>query len=49
MKNGLCFSGGGIKAYSHVGALKAMEERNLKFDMVAGTLWGIQVMKCMNY
>ena len=51
MKNGLCFSGGGIKAYSHVGALKAMEERNLKFDMVAGTSSGsiIAVLYALGY
>ena len=25
---GLCFSGGGIKVASHIGALKALEEKN---------------------
>ena len=25
---GLCFCGGGIKAASHIGALKALEEKN---------------------
>lgn len=34
-KKGLCFSGGGIKAFAHIGALKAFEERKIKFDMVA--------------
>ena len=29
---GLCFCGGGIKAASHIGALKALEEKNIKFD-----------------
>ena len=27
---GLCFSGGGIKVASHIGALKALEEKNIK-------------------
>ena len=40
MKKALCFSGGGIKAFAHIGALKALEEKNLKFDMVAGTSSG---------
>ena len=35
LKKGICFSGGGIKAFAHVGALKAIEEKNLKFDMVS--------------
>ncbi len=39
-KRGLCFSGGGIKAFAHIGALKALEEKNIKFDMVAGTSSG---------
>ena len=39
-KIGLCFSGGGIKAFAHIGALKAFEEKNIKFDMVAGTSSG---------
>ena len=40
MKKALCFSGGGIKAFAHIGALKALEEKNFKFDMVAGTSSG---------
>ena len=27
---GLCFSGGGIKVASHIGALKALEEKKYK-------------------
>ena len=27
---GLCFSGGGIKVASHIGALKALEEKKRK-------------------
>ena len=29
---GLCFCGGGIKVASHIGALKALEEKNIKFE-----------------
>ena len=53
---GLCFSGGGIKVASHIGALKALEEKNIKFDCVSGassgsiiaTLYALDiiVMKC---
>lgn len=50
-KNGLCFSGGGIKAFVHIGALKALEEKNIKFDMVAGTSSGsiIAVLYALGY
>ena len=37
---GLCFSGGGIKASAHIGALKALEEKNIKFDCVSGASSG---------
>ena len=37
---GLCLSGGGIKAAAHIGALKAFEEENLKFDCVSGASSG---------
>lgn len=40
MKNGLCFSGGGIKGAAHIGAIKALEEENIKFNAVAGTSSG---------
>ena len=33
---GLCLIGGGIKAAAHIGALKAFEEANIKFDCVSG-------------
>lgn len=38
--NGLCLSGGGIKAAAHIGAIKALEEANIKFDYVSGTSSG---------
>lgn len=34
------FQGGGAKGYAHVGALKAAEERGIKFTRVAGTSAG---------
>lgn len=40
MNLGLCLSGGGIKGAAHIGAIKALEEQNIKFDSVAGTSSG---------
>lgn len=40
MKLGLCLAGGGIKGAAHIGAIKAMEEENIKFDYLAGTSSG---------
>lgn len=39
MKNkiGLCLAGGGIKGAAHIGAIKAFEEANIKFDYIGGT------------
>lgn len=39
-KIGLCLSGGGIKGAGHIGALKAMEEENIKFSYISGTSSG---------
>ena len=51
LKRGLCFSGGGIKAFAHIGALKALEEKNLAFDMVAGTSSGsiVAILYALGY
>ena len=48
---GLCFSGGGIKAASHIGALKAFEEERMKFDCVSGASSGsiIATMYALGY
>lgn len=48
---GLCLSGGGIKAAAHIGALKALEEKNIKFDCVSGTSSGsiIATMYALGY
>lgn len=36
-KMGLCLAGGGVKGAAHIGAIKALEEYNLKFNYVGGT------------
>ena len=36
MKNGIAFSGGGLKIFAHIGVLKAFEEENVKIDMISG-------------
>ena len=48
---GICFSGGGIKAAAHIGALKALEDNNIKFDAVSGTSSGsiIAVLYALGY
>ncbi len=40
MKLGLSLSGGGIKGFSHIGAIKALEEANIKFNYISGTSSG---------
>ncbi len=39
-KVGLCLSGGGTRGFAHMGAFKAFEEFDIKFDAVAGTSAG---------
>ena len=48
---GLCLIGGGIKAAAHIGALKAFEEANIKFDCVSGASSGsiIATMYALGY
>ncbi|MCI8272527.1 MAG: hypothetical protein HFJ55_00400 [Clostridia bacterium] len=48
---GLCLCGGGIKAAAHIGALKALEEENIKFDCVSGASSGsiIATMYALGY
>lgn len=36
-KMGLCLAGGGVKGAAHIGAIKALEEENIKFDYIGGT------------
>ena len=40
MKLGLCLSGGGIKGFAHIGAIRALEEANIKFYFISGTSSG---------
>lgn len=49
--NGLCFAGGGVKSAAHIGALKAIEEKGLKFDCVSGASSGsiIATMYALGY
>ena len=45
-KNGkvaLCLSGGGARGFAHVGAIQALMEENIHFDLVAGTSAGALV------
>lgn len=46
MKIGICFAGGGIKGAAHIGALKALEEENIKFEYIAGTSSG-SIIACL--
>lgn len=39
-KNGIAFSGGGMKFFAHIGVIKALEELNIKFDYISGTSSG---------
>lgn len=40
MKVGLVLSGGGIRGAVHIGVLKALEENNIKIDIIGGTSSG---------
>lgn len=40
MKLGLALSGGGIRGISHAGALQALEDNNIKIDVIGGTSSG---------
>lgn len=40
MKLGIALSGGGIRGFAHAGALKALEDNNIKVDIIGGTSSG---------
>lgn len=40
MKIGLALSGGGARGFAHLGVLKALEESNVKIDMISGASAG---------
>ena len=44
---GLVLSGGGARAYAHIGAVKAMRERNVPIDFAGGTSMGAVVAACV--
>lgn len=37
MKLGIALSGGGIRGIAHAGVLKALEDNNIKIDIIGGT------------
>ena len=51
MKIGIALSGGGVKGATHIGVLKALEENNIKIDVIAGTSIGsaIAALYAMEY
>ena len=40
MKLGIALSGGGVRGIAHTGALKALEDNNIKVDVIGGTSSG---------
>ena len=46
MNVGLCLAGGGVKGAAHIGAIKALEEENIKFEYVGGTSSG-SIVACL--
>ena len=51
MKLGIALSGGGIRGIAHAGVLKALEENNIKIDVIGGTSSGsiIATLYAMGY
>lgn len=51
MKLGIALSGGGIRGIAHAGVLKALEENNIKIDIIGGTSSGsiISTLYAMGY
>ena len=43
MKLGLALSGGGIRGIAHAGVLKALEDNNIKIDIIGGTSSGSMI------
>lgn len=40
MKLGIALSGGGIRGIAHAGVLKALEDNDIKIDIIGGTSSG---------
>ena len=51
MKLGIALSGGGIRGIAHAGALKALEDNNIKIDIIGGTSSGalVALLYAMGY
>lgn len=51
MKLGLALSGGGVRGIAHAGVLRALEENNIKVDMIGGTSSGslVAALYAMGY
>ena len=51
MKIGLALSGGGVKGAAHIGVIKALEENDIKIDMISGASIGsaVAVLYAMGY
>lgn len=51
MKTGIALSGGGIRGIAHAGVLKALEENNIKIDIIGGTSSGslVAALYAMGY
>ena len=46
---GLVLSGGGARAYAHIGVLKAIEEAGIEIDFIGGTSMGAIIAACHAY
>lgn len=44
---GLALSGGGIRGFAHLGAIKALDEANISIDYIAGTSAGALIGACV--
>lgn len=44
---GVVMSGGGARAYAHIGAVKALRERNVPIDFLAGASMGAIIAACV--
>ncbi|MFL5752640.1 MAG: patatin-like phospholipase family protein [Bacteroidia bacterium] len=43
MKTGLVLSGGGARGFAHVGVVRALQEKNISWDMISGTSAGAMI------
>lgn len=44
---GLCLSGGGARAYAHIGVVRALREKGVEIDFVGGASMGAVVAACV--